>query len=434
MSKKQIQCKKCETVVDKKVKYCPNCGEKIVNKAKSKGLLITLVIFIVFVLIAALGFAGYLRYEKNRRVVIDLNQFVEVSYSGYDTIGDAIGLFRWDKLEEQYAEELTDILTREQNLQTLMNYLKTEVIKGRLTEEANLSNNQTIQYVWDCRDEEMLEETYRVVLQYSDIPVVVTGLTEIEYVDIFEKISVDFSGIEPYGKATISGDTKIYDSSFRFVINNTTDLSNGKKVTVEVKYTGGATEDSVLRKYGIKVSEMSKEFEVTGLRKYVNYISQIPEDTLNKMINQGVDVYTKYAQSEWIEGQQLQDIQYQGCYMMTAKSPKTEIQNRLYIVYKVTAVDNFPKAGVYKTFEYYTVIEYDNIIKLYGDTSPVTVNLNDWKHASLYFTREVKTGNYGNWEQPLSYIGYADMDALYQYVVTNQLSSYKYQKNFSDGR
>ena len=101
------------------------------------------------------------------KVPVELDNFVTISYDGYDTEGTAKAHFDKKAFVADYGEQVEDI-----------NGLIADCIDGSLSVDEGLSNGDTVVYQWDV-DAETAESNYKAVLNYSDIVDTVSGLEEL---------------------------------------------------------------------------------------------------------------------------------------------------------------------------------------------------------------------------------------------------------------
>ena len=135
---------------------------------------------------------------------------------------------------------------------------------------------------------EATEETQTVTTQsFTEDPAVqntVEELSEVEYVDIFKDVDLQFSGIS--GKATaelsLTGSGDILNAC-KFTIEPNNGLQNGDTVTVTIENT-----DSLLDEFHTLPEAESKTFTVSGLEYYAT-AEDIPMDVVQEIASQLIE-------------------------------------------------------------------------------------------------------------------------------------------------
>ena len=176
----------------------------------------------------------------------------------------------------------------------------------------------------------------------------VEGLPEVQKYDAFDGMSVDFSGVSPFGEAEMKNAK--YTSELNYELDKTSGLKNGDVVTVTVEMIPGVDKSR-------EPEESKKEFTVQGLREYIVSVDQIPEEAWAKlkteMANQkaaNIDITGKmsgvvfedvgdwgYVEAGFID--QINNFSWEKIYLLSAKegeNPENSFgrtYNRLLVVY-----------------------------------------------------------------------------------------------------
>ena len=138
----------------------PVDAKKAQDKKRVTNFIWCMAVLAVAVLIACMA-------RANQKVPVELDNFVTISYDGYDTEGTAKAHFDKKAFVADYGEQVEDI-----------NGLIADCIDGSLSVDEGLSNGDTVVYQWDV-DAETAESNYKAVLNYSDIVDTVSGLEEL---------------------------------------------------------------------------------------------------------------------------------------------------------------------------------------------------------------------------------------------------------------
>lgn len=141
----------------------------------------------------------------------------------------------------------------------------------------------------------------------------VEGLAEIETIDVFEHVTVTFSGVSGFASATltVNTDDEIINAC-RFKIEPQYNLKNGDIVTVTI-----TNRESVCDKYSVVPRELVKEYTVSELREYAT-TDTLPMDIVDELTNLYIAEKSKEIEEEnswiWCEEPKLY-----GCYFMEKK-------------------------------------------------------------------------------------------------------------------
>jgi len=228
-----------------------------------------------------------------------------------------------------------------------------------------LSNGDVITLALNIYNPENFAQ-YGVALSATEKEVTVAGLTEPEEFDILQYIEFVYSGVN--GNAWLSledtqesveyGDFRFdfnsndiyyqdeYLTSFYFYTDNSSWLSNGDKVMVEV-----SAHHETLANKGLKFKDVTKEYTVSGLPEYVTELSQL-EGILDSFKESAVESITNQLYNNWeymVHGSYWGDYSNQvigedmalyKTILTTSKATNSEEDNKLWLIYSVTLDDN----------------------------------------------------------------------------------------------
>lgn len=242
----------------------------------------------------------------------------------------------------------------------------------------------------------------------------VSGLDEIQDVDLFEHLTIGYEGIAPNGKVIL--DTDGYDIGgydLGFSADKPDGLSNGDTIKVTISdYTIEACGEN-----GINPTPTEKEYTVEGLSSYVTDFSQIPEADIENMKNNNKDIMDAHVASNWSDPEAYKKLTFKGCYMLV---PKNEVgyggkYNELYFVYKVNYEKDKDKGS------YYWVTGYTNIMQL--ENGECSYDLSEAGVRSVS-SNSLDIGDFAtSWFSSNAY-GFKDIKTLYNKVITSQIDSY----------
>lgn len=244
-----------------------------------------------------------------RKPSINLNEYMTITTSGYDTIGKADVVFDADtfledfeaisKKEEKKEEPQYEDGSFEEFMYGLSEFISEEeiVLDRDITWETSntseLSNGDVVEVKWNCNDEHVLEK-YGCKIKYSDITYKVEGLEEIKKIDPFEgielKITEDY-GFPEFEVINNNTDEILGSLRYRVDIKNPDDVKNGGSVDIIVE----SDPEYYITLYGVSWEEKAKAYEITGLKEYVSDISEIVanEDVINEMYKKAEDICNK---------------------------------------------------------------------------------------------------------------------------------------------
>lgn len=363
-------------------------------------------------------------------VEIELNDYIEVEYSGYDTIGAARYSIDFDAMiaENSDAFGLRDGYTEQEGAAVRADLSSS--IGGSFDEVNRLTNGDDIEFTWSVNEEKLME-SYPVTLIYSDMEYTVSGLEELKDFDPFEYIEVSFSGIAPDGQLliNISNDIPI---AATFDADRLRGLRNGDTVTITAG--AGNLEQFALTK-GYKLVKTTQEYTVDGLSYYADELGQIPEELMEAMNKQAEDMLTAYY-SERPVVKSVKGTELLGHWLLSEKEGfSPDIHNSVYCVYKVTLnisgyeVKHKDKGIINTTQTYYNFVQF-NDIKIMADGSGA-VDLNGCEITKAT-NNKVNTGYYHpdswtDWLTGAEVRGYEDIDSMFSDCVSSNIGKYNYE-------
>lgn len=351
---------------------------------------------------------------------IDVMEGLELNFNGVDGYGTAtiVDEFFWEDeaLEASGISEKAELNKDEDAVESLQGmYVVGSAVEYEITPQNNLSNGDEVT-VSVRIDNESIED-YKIEFTGSEKKFIVEGLKEVEEIDLFEGVDVEFQGFAPYVKATINSQNANKNVYTTYSIDKSEGLTVGDTVIVTAEYD----EDSLIQQ-GYKAVDNTKEFVVPECDRYAMTLADIPTETADKINKQFEDAFRAYVAKDWTDPGCLQEIEYIGSYML---APKAEGYNNIYYgVYKITAT---PPDG---EFSFYSYIQYKNIVILKDGTC--SLDLTDYKMPDgSALTKKIYSG-----EIFLSgdyfYKGYQDLDSLFNNCVTKNLENYEYESSVKE--
>lgn len=339
---------------------------------------------------------------------IDVMENMTVKFDGYNGYGTV-------ELENEYAweNEAFEIAGIESidGLNTLGEALVIEgAVSYEITPNENLSNGDEIT-VKATIDEAVLENYKFELVAEQEKKFVVENLPELTSIDPFEYIEITYDGISPNGKAIISNKaSEDCPVIYHYTVEPESGLKNGDVVNVTISDMN--PEDKALEN-GYKLSQLEKEYTVSGLMHYADSLSEIPDDAMNQLKQQTEDIIrADVAESN---NYSVKNLEFLGNYFLDAKDDNIYSgYNYCYYVYKVDVEG--------KTNEsYYYYSGYYDILILEDGT------------CSYDFNKCVRPNNfYGRLDYAIIY-AHDNLDSLYNECVTKNLDKYTFESTVTEG-
>ena len=352
---------------------------------------------------------------------INLNSYLNINYSGYDGYGNVDFEIDYSAITKDYAEKIGLETEREMYI---FNQDLAECIDGELNKFEELGNGDEIYFKWDV-DVKSLQNKYDIEISFEDVYKKVSGLEEIVAFDPFEDVVIEFTGMTKNGKAKIASKNEEY-SWIEYNISKDYSLSNGDKITVEVKNNDRIQQYCI--ENGIEFSRIEREYTVEGLGYYFSSINDIPAAEMSKMQKQAEDAFKADVEQNWDEKGSMKGMTYLGCYLL---SPKGEtwsiINNYIYLIYKIDVSNSNGEFSYY----YYTgfknlhvTSEGENVVDILSYDVPYGNVDTFW--GEPYISGECFIeGDY--W-----YVGYRTLDEIFNASVTSELDEYSYESNVKE--
>lgn len=428
-------CEKCGNRIVKRGNFCEKCGTKLENarvqvnsrEVKNVSPKIIGMVAIIAILVIIL-----MVYGVNKSMTVNLNDYLEVSFEGYDTAGYASVEFDKKTFEKDFGQKIKFKNTGEMSSFVEPIDLFWFCISGNLDQTSNLINGDSVTYLWDVNETEIAKRL-NLKIEYENEVFEVKGLEEIKTFDPFDGIEIIYSGIAPKGVAELVNDSisKKMDG-LHYELDRGSELSNGDEITVSIK---SKWEDDIseycLNEFGMIPSVTEKVFVVDGLGEYVTNITDISEDAFSQMKAQGIDVFNAYVASDWdIEHERVNSINYIGSYFLLPKSNDVRLKNNLYLVYEINASDVYEEYGFNQNYVFYFYISFRDIVKTADGTC--TVDVMRYDVPTHVFERKVQYGNESENYNYYDYVGYETLDSLKNDCIITQIDSYTYETTFEN--
>ncbi|MGN1105824.1 MAG: hypothetical protein ACI4RH_04170 [Huintestinicola sp.] len=348
------------------------------------------------------------------KTTINVNDYLTIDASGFDTAGKASYHFDSEKLINDNLKAFG--LENSSDMEYIEALGRIEIgFNGKLDRTDDLSNGDEVTFKWKTKGLEELEEKYKVKLEFSDKTFTVEGLDEPQEFDPFKYVNVTFSGIAPDGKAVIECSSDI-PVKLDFRADKTGGMSNGDTV----KITANAYYGNDLKEYcfenGYVPTCEEKEYVVEGLAGYIQALDEIPEDAYKKMDYHAQDLL-KATTADWVSPETFTGAELLGNYLLTPKDSFNYVSNKnyLYYIYKANCADGF-------SYYYYTY--YTNVMLLEDGTCSFDLSSAVGTTGSAFWG--ITSGEVFSYNG-LYFTGYEDLDSLFNKHVTSKIGEYKYE-------
>ena len=358
--------------------------------------------------------------KKESKKTVDINKYVDYSFSGIDTKGTCNIKIDYDKMvEENYrAFGLKSDFTNEDKSEVIKK-LKAE-LQGNISTSDFLSNGDSIKFIWNEKNIDKLEDEYPIDIEYSSLDWNVDGLDEVIEIDPFEMLRVSFSGTAPNGtmdmqvlkKAELINESTRPTYTFHYNYDKNSGLRNGDVVTITI-----ADSDDDIEQSGYFAAQRSKEYIVEGLDYYAEKFTDIPSDDITIMEQHNRDLLDARIASKWSADENCKNVELIKYYFLTGKEGiNVSTKNYLYFIYKID-VENPEGAITYYYYTYYPDILITKDNNCVYDLNKAVVPTGGLYLGSSTYGEAVRIGNY-------YYTGYDKLEDLYNKHVTTQAANY----------
>ena len=313
-------------------------------KKKSKGPIIAIISAAVVALIGIIVAIVLLLMPSVEE--LDLSKYITVEYDGYDSTGTADVYLDKTKLLigilDAQGEDTKSVSSSKLSLSlnALINSIEIEVSSVDNSLDS-LSNGDKI--IVTVKYDELLMEENDLEFTNAKKEYTVKGLVELEEIDPFEDVTVEFSGTSPNGYANYSRGSDIDCVRWATMeFDNNSDLRNGDVVTLSID---PASVDNAVKE-GYKFAVTSKEYTVEGLDYYYESLDQISDEHMAEFKEKA----DKEIEDEisWLYNMAMTDIQNIGTYFAKAE----DYPSNSYIIFVYTATltsedGKFPTSQIY---------------------------------------------------------------------------------------
>lgn len=430
-----MKCTNCNEELEVEVGFCPSCGQSakkdegnkeddifqsttvdvqedkkidIAQKAseamgsavldvkeqgiKIKPVFLAVLVGVLFAIIMAVSFMF-------KPTTIDLTEFVVAEFSGYEGFGEVKAYLDEEKL-------VVAVKDAAQNKGDDLDAQVYQAIKGigiRYDNTADLSSGDKV--IVEIVAMESLKTNIRVKFSADDVIFQVEGLEEIEDINPFDYVTVNFSGTSPNVEARISydRDSNKKISSISASLSQTDKISIGDEITLTIDAKG----DDVTKEYGYILKETEKTIKCEGVDVHVKNISEITDEAKESFLKLAMDPVEAYLSADDIK---YDDIEYEGMYMLSAVEGGTSA-SYAQIVLSVVVEEDYHDLAPIKV--YIPVRISDIIINAEGEI----------EYSNNVILPGRKSGVFVGFANQMQ--GYSDLEDMYDAIVTPNKGKYE---------
>lgn len=419
------------------------------KKSKKKPIIAAIIILLVL-LVAGLGVFAFF---KLRKTPVNLSEYLEIEYTGYDGYGTAGVNFDVDRFVKDYKgkikpnKNLKKMLKDDKDLKSLASeynlnkekeicelFAEIYTTNGAIEADGNidvkkLSNGDTFIYKWNIGTRDMDQEeaiafaksAFNVKLVAEDREFTVEGLDKIETFDAFEGVEVEFEGVSPYAQARIRETPS--DNGLYYEITTDDYLKNGDSITVNAYYYWVDSETEYAATYNRLPESMTKVYTVQGLDEYVTDVSEITADGLNELLAQAKEFIEEDIQDEASDAATIENIDFAQAFLLTRKEyDYWGYNNRIVILHRVDLKFDTQDEEL-QNLEYYVATIFGDVI-IQGSDGSLYVDPDDLEVPYATVDYRYNDDDYFFGYQHFSFYGYEDKNQLFDNVIKRNSDEY----------
>lgn len=353
---------------------------------------------------------------------MDLNEYLEVEFEGYDGHGKAKVVFDKEQFEEDYSKMKfrgPDADAYSHFYDSVTDCILSEFIDFEINEDGALSNGDKVKVKWDC-DDDKIKSLTGYTAEYETVEVEVEDLDQIPVFDAFEGLEVQFSGMSGMGDAVVRTENVVDTSeNLKFELDKNSYLLNGDVVTVSIVVDSEEnSEEWFLKECGAVPETLQKQYTVEGLSDFAKKLSQISESAMKEMDDYARQYMQEHVDLYWTDEEKLDQMELLGNYFLTPKEESGIVYNALFFVYKIRVINTeYPEGLDYYYYTYYANLLVDDKGDVSNYLDLVTVPYGGYD--SIY-------GAYGEAfsSDRFWYLGYQDFETFYEAYIEYNLEDY----------
>lgn len=273
------------------------------------------------------------------RTKVDLNDYLTLEPSGFDTAGKVSVSIDYDSLvnDNRKAFGLSDNAGEEEEIGVMMRV--EEYVTGDLDKYTELSNGDTVTYTWNV-NEARLEELFPIDVVCDNKTLEIDGLEEAEKLDPFDPsffntgkedgVNVVFQYVSPKAEARVENNAPSSEpaSKLRYYVEPDTGLEKGQEVEIKV------VPDYDFDALGYVLTSESMTYKCDDIDTYLTSLDDIGDDKLQELLVQCEELVkerdaspglaVKMGDGSWeLAGEMghFSNLKFTRAYMLTPKEP-----------------------------------------------------------------------------------------------------------------
>ena len=319
---------------------------------------------IIAVLVVAAAVAAV--FVLHRSKTINVNDYMTVEFTGYDSMGKATVTIDESFWEDLYNKSRFEDKSKVKKSFTShygpADYMEEAVgkkISYDVDPEKKLSNGDEVTVSWKIKADS-IEKKYGVKVEYEDTSYTVEKLDELKEFDPFDGIEISYTGIEGDGKASIKvvKEDAVYND-FSYSSSQSYYLSEGDIITVT--YAPSYSEDELAEmcaeKYGMVPTTVTKDYKVEGLGHLLKDSTEITEESMGSVIEDCEKKITDVSRLSSME--EMQSIKYLGSYLL--QEADYSEGNEVIAVFECSVMLSDSDSLDTDSFTFYTYVEINNV-------------------------------------------------------------------------
>ena len=388
--------------------------KKPVNKKLIIIIAVAAVVVIALIVAAIIIVKNVKEKKEIERKTIKLEEYIEVTFEGYDTLGTASVKINYD----EFYDATLKAMGKSEKTATVKVLERAQEACGSvyvsLDKTYDLSNGDEVEVDADY-DKIKIKEA-DVIIDFDPYKVEVEGLDELEVIDIFDYVEVTYSGFDGSANVSVSNvATRDELKSVWFSTSTSYNLSIGDTFTVSVD---SYYEDTLLTNYGIKLKSNSKDYTVTenDVDRYIKKLSDISDELMETLKEDALD---EIDDEYYYSSDKLSEIEYYGSYLVyTGDDYDGYDTNSIYVIYtaKLTPYDDD-----LKPMKIYVPVKINSLVQRADGTQEYT---DSWLSVSGY------TYIKDTWH---SFDGYDSEKTMFESIVKSCVKDYDYDYELSEG-
>ena len=376
----------------------PSFFDRLKNDKKMLYICIGVVVAIIAVIAIVIG-------VSNSKKTVDLSDYYTVTFDGADSAGTATV----ECEETALYNALTDaggskILSATASSYYEPQYDIIDSIEVKVSPNEDLSNGDevTVTYTYS----EATAKQYGIKLKGKKETVKVSGLKEVEEVNPFDYVTIEYTGVSPdiYAEVEVDSSKISMLDDVYFDMSKYYDLAIGDEITVSIDdyYAELALEKGYL------FTETEHTYTVESADSYLTSFDDLSEEALSELQSEASDEIT--AEHASISSYSISECNYIGAYLLMAKDSYYYDGSSVVLVYQTTATDS---DGDFTDYPVYLAVEFGDVVVKADDSisydSPSLV-------YNYFYPNDGWTSVYG----------YETGEELYNDIITSNVNNYTY--------